>query len=78
MGLSGAQTLGRKGNIAALVERGGHPMENYDPHEEYALIGAKLVGERQAEPTWAFWRLFDKKSKRHSFGGILDHLIICL
>jgi len=41
----GAQTLGRKGNISTLVECGGHPMENYDPHVKYTLIGAKLVGK---------------------------------
>lgn len=72
----GAQTLGRKtnivdlverggpnirkGNIATLVEHGGHPMENYDPRVEYALIGAKLVKESGAGPTWASWGFFDK------------------
>ena len=29
----------------ALVEHGGHPMENYSPHVEDTLIGAKLVGK---------------------------------
>ena len=41
----GPKILGRKGNIVTLVECGGHPMENYDPHVEYTLIGAKLVEE---------------------------------
>ena len=45
-----AQTLGRKGNIAVLVEHGGHPVENYDPHVEGTLIGAKLVGKVKLGP----------------------------
>jgi len=46
----GAQTLGWKGNIVAIVERGGHPMDNYNPHVEDTLIGAKLVGKVELGP----------------------------
>lgn len=41
----GAQTLGRKGNVVTLVERGGYPMGNYNPHVEDSLIGVKFVGK---------------------------------
>ena len=46
-------------------------MENYGPHVEYTLIGAKLVGESRVGPTWASWRIFDKESNRHLFWAFI-------
>lgn len=46
----GAQTLGGKINIVALVKCGGHPMENYGPHMEDILIEVKLVGKVELGP----------------------------